>query len=142
LMAAEVLQIDTVEEQEVGELDAVDGAETIKFEDTGDGIGVFDLCEPCVGDVKLGITFGFGNLLAEVGDFTRGNPQATTDVFELFARDLSANHWRKSTSNPKENTYLPRRTRLRAISIGVRWQDEATVTMPIAGKWSMMHRIG
>ena len=89
MIAAEVLQVYTVEKQEVGELDAVDGAETIELKDAGDRIGVFDLSEPCVGDVKFGITFGFGDLLAKVRDLTRGDAQTATDVFELFAGELS-----------------------------------------------------
>ena len=88
-MAAEVLQVDPIKEQEVGELDAIDGAETVELKDAGNGIGVFDLREPGVGDMELGITFGFGDLLAEVGDFACGDAQTRADVFELFAGRLS-----------------------------------------------------
>jgi hypothetical protein len=83
-----MLKVYTIKAQKVGELDVVDGAETIKLKDAGDGIGVFDLRKPGVGDVKLGITLGFGDLLAEVGNFARGDAQAATDVFELFAGGL------------------------------------------------------
>jgi hypothetical protein len=38
--------------------------------------------------VKLGIAFGIGDLLAEVGNFTRGDAQTATNVFELFAGGL------------------------------------------------------
>src|SRR6266404_1711031 len=92
LIAAEALQVNAVKEQEVGELDTVDGAETVELENAGNGIGVFDLREPCVGDVKLGITFGFGDLLAEVRHFTRGDAQTETNGFELFARGMSPSH--------------------------------------------------
>jgi len=92
LITAEVLQVDSVEEQEVGELDAVDGAETVELKDAGDGIRVFDLREPSVGDMELGITFGFGDLLAEVRDFACGDAQTGTNLFELFAGGLSPNH--------------------------------------------------
>jgi hypothetical protein len=88
LVSAEMLKVYTIKAQKVGELDVVDGAETIKLKDAGDGIGVFDLRKPRVGDVKLGITLGFGDLLAEVGNFARGDAQAATDVFELFAGGL------------------------------------------------------
>ena len=64
LIAAEALQVDAVKEQEVGELDTVDGAETVELENAGNGIGIFDLREPSVGDMELGIAFGFGDLLA------------------------------------------------------------------------------
>jgi len=91
-MAVEVLQVDSVEKQEICELDAVDRAEAVELEDAGNGIGVFDLREPGVGDMELGIAFGFGDLLAEVGNFARGDSQAETNGFELFAGGLRPNH--------------------------------------------------
>jgi hypothetical protein len=91
-MTAEVLQVDSVEEQEVGELDAVDRAETVELKDAGNGIGVFDLREPSIGDMELGIAFSFGDLLAEVRYFTRGDAQTETNGFELFAGGLRPNH--------------------------------------------------
>jgi hypothetical protein len=87
-----VLQIDTVKQQKVGEFDVVDGAETIKLKDAGDGIGIFDLREPCVGNVKFGIAFGFGDLMAELRDFTRGDAETATNVLELFAGRVGAKH--------------------------------------------------
>jgi hypothetical protein len=88
LVSGEMLKVYAIKAQKVGELDVVDGAETIELEDAGDRIGIFDLRKPGIGDVKLGIAFGFGNLLAEVGNFTRGDAQTATDVFELFAGGL------------------------------------------------------
>jgi len=92
LIAAEVLQVDAVKQQKVGEPDAVDGAETVELKNAGDRIRVFDLREPSVGDVKLGITFGLCDLLAEVGHFTCGDAQAETNGFELFTRGVSPSH--------------------------------------------------
>ncbi len=92
LIAAEVLQVDAVKQQKVGEPDAVDGAETVELKNAGDRIRVFDLREPSVGDVKLGITFGFCDLLAEVGHFTCGDAQTETNGFELFTRGVSPSH--------------------------------------------------
>src|SRR5260370_11212654 len=92
MIATEVLQVKTVEQQEVGELDSVDGAEAVKLEDAGDGIGVFNLCQPCVGDVKLWIALRFGDPLAKVGDFTGRDAQTGTNIFQLFARSLSISH--------------------------------------------------
>jgi len=42
--------------------------------------------------VKLGITFGFCDLLAEVGHFTCGDAQTETNGFELFTRGVSPSH--------------------------------------------------
>jgi len=42
--------------------------------------------------VKFRITFGFGDLLAEVGDFTRGDAQTETNGFELFTGGVSPSH--------------------------------------------------
>src|SRR6266436_3984765 len=87
-----MLQVDAVKKQKVGELDAIDGAETVELKDAGNGIGVFDLGEPGVGDMELGITFGVGDLLAEIGDFTCGDAQTETNGFELFAGGLRPSH--------------------------------------------------
>jgi hypothetical protein len=87
-----VLQVDPIKEQEVGELDAIDGAETVELKDAGNGIGVFDLREPSVGNVKLGIAFGFGDLLAEVGHLTGSDAQTGTNGFESFTGGLSPSH--------------------------------------------------
>jgi hypothetical protein len=57
-MASEILQIDAVDEQQVGEFHMVNAAQAIEFEDAGNGVGIFDLGEPGVGEVKLGIAFG------------------------------------------------------------------------------------
>jgi hypothetical protein len=35
--------------------------------------------------VKLRIAFGFGNLLAKLGDFRRGDPETAADFLEPFA---------------------------------------------------------
>jgi hypothetical protein len=72
----------------------VNGAETIKFKDAGNGIRIFDLRKPGVGDVKLGITLGFGDLVAKLRDFTRGDAEAATNVLKLFAGRLRRNHER------------------------------------------------
>ena len=92
MIAAEMLQVDTVKKQKVGELDAIDGAETVELKDAGNGIGVFDLGEPGVGDMEIGIALGIGDLLAEIGDFTRGDAQTETNGFELFAGGLRPSH--------------------------------------------------
>jgi len=88
LIAAEVLQVHTVKKQQIGKFDAIDGAETVELKNTGHGIGVFDLGEPCVRDVIFRIALGFGDLLAKVRNFTRGNTQTEPNILELFARGL------------------------------------------------------
>jgi len=80
LIAAEVLQVHTVKKQQIGKFDAIDGAETVELKNTGHGIGVFDLREPCVGDVIFGIALGFGDFLAEFGDFPCSDTQTEANV--------------------------------------------------------------
>jgi len=84
LVMPEFLQIDAEKQKEIGELDAVNGAECVEFVDAGNGSGIFDLGEPGVGDGVLWIVFDFGQTLAQDGDVTRGDPEFGPDFFELL----------------------------------------------------------
>jgi len=92
LVAVEVVEVDPVEQQQVGELDAINGAERVNLEDAGNRIGVFDLREPGVGDVEFGIAFSFRDALAEVGDVPGGDAQTATNIFQAIAGGNSPGH--------------------------------------------------
>jgi len=84
LVQSESLQIDPVQKQQIGELDAVNGTEAIQFEDAGDGVGVFDLRQPGIGNLKFRIALRFGNFLAEFSNVAGGDAQTCAQVLELL----------------------------------------------------------
>src|SRR5215470_13898152 len=76
------LEVDPEEQEKISDVHAVDDAQGIDFVDSRDGVGVFNLRKPRVGDVKLRVAFGLGNFKAQAVDFTRGNPQSAADLLQ------------------------------------------------------------
>jgi len=72
LMEAQSLQVDPVEKQEVRELRPIDGAQAVQLEDARDGVRIFDLRKPRIGNLKFRIMFSARNLLAQFRHIARG----------------------------------------------------------------------
>jgi hypothetical protein len=70
LVQTQLLHIDSVKPQEVGEFQPIDGAQAVELKNTRDRIGILYLGKPCIGDLELGISFHFGNLLAQFSHIT------------------------------------------------------------------------
>jgi hypothetical protein len=81
---ANPLQINAEVKHEVCEFDVVNGSEGIHFEDAGDGIGIFELGEPGVRNLKLGIFFIFGDDLAQGFHITCGYAESNAQFSELI----------------------------------------------------------
>ena len=71
LVLMQFRQINSKQKKQVGDLDAVDGAQAVQLMNARDGIGILDLGEPSVGDMEFRLAFRFGDLLAEIGDLAR-----------------------------------------------------------------------
>src|SRR4029077_5004121 len=87
-----MLQVHTVKAQQIGELDAVDGAQAVELKDTGDRIGIHHLGQPGIGNVKVRIPFRFRNSLAQVRNVTGSNSQARADLLQLFSGGTAVEH--------------------------------------------------
>lgn len=83
LMESEFFEINAVEPQNFSESYVVDGAEAVELEDAGDGIGIFDLGEPRIGNLEFRVAFGFRDVLAEFSHITSSDPEAGTQVLQL-----------------------------------------------------------
>src|SRR6266478_3492747 len=84
LMKAQLLQVEAVKKQEIGELRPVDGAQAVELEDDRDGVRILDLREPGVGDLVLRIIIRDGNLLSQLRHIARGYAQPQPQLLQLF----------------------------------------------------------
>jgi hypothetical protein len=80
------LQIYAKIEKQVRELYMVDGCERIQLVNTGNGIGVFDLRQPGVGNLELRVLFFFRNSQAQALHIPRRNAQADAQSSQLVSR--------------------------------------------------------
>ena len=83
LMVGDALQIHAKKEEQVRKFDMVNGGEGIEFEDAGNGIGIFELREPGIGNLKFGIAFIFSDFLAERFNVAGGDAQAKTQFSKI-----------------------------------------------------------
>jgi hypothetical protein len=64
LMLGNLVQVQAEEKHEVRKFDAVDGSQGVELENAGDGIGIFELRQPRIGNLEFGIFFFLGDFLA------------------------------------------------------------------------------
>jgi hypothetical protein len=85
LMKGGFLQVHTEVKHQVGELDVVDRGQGVHLENAWHRIGVFQLCEPGIGNLKFRIIFLLRDLLAQIFDVAGRNPQANAQSSQLVA---------------------------------------------------------
>src|SRR5579885_1403852 len=85
LVETDSVEVHAEQVEQVRKADVVDGAEAEELEDAGDGIRVFNLREPGVGNGEFRIALLVADFLAQVGHVARRDSQAKTNLFELLS---------------------------------------------------------
>jgi len=81
-----LLQVYAEEEQQISKFYVVDGCQRVQLEDARHRVRVFQLRQPGVGDLKLGILLLLGNAKTQVFDVSRCDSQTKTQFPELVPR--------------------------------------------------------
>jgi hypothetical protein len=84
LMLGNLVQVQAEEKHEVRKFDAVDGSQGVELENAGDGIGIFELRQPRIGNLEFGIFFFLGDFLAQAFHIARGYSQTGAQFSKMI----------------------------------------------------------